>query len=225
MRVNYASFFGNSTRAASSASSSDNQEMGSSLFYLKTIRRSVNDVVILEPVAQFSKILDLMVELMEECGSNSGLNAFEDLRTQSNLGPGSLAFFNAPLYDGSVLRFEIIEEHNPEVARVIASTKTYTVRCACILLDNENNMLEGIEGRAQVKDMEVFRTFPSMSAAMQFASAKFRELQADGVDPVRRVLPMEGANPLMPHAFGILERAPAGAQRYDQIVEVRENEV
>ena len=161
--------------------------------------------------------------MMQEYGSDSRSDPIPELENSPGFDPRSLVFFNVPLPDGSVLKFSIVREDNPEVVLALPQRNTYTVRCRMPLLGPEG-MIRGTHGNAQVKDISVFKTFTSRTAALDFARTKFTRLQGIGDDPILHVPTMSPDHPMLPGVVGIIERALAGAQCYDQVVELRKNE-
>ena len=137
-----------------------------------------------------------MAEMMQEYGSGSRSDPIPELENSPGFGPRSLVFFNVPLPDGSVLKFSIVREDNPEVVLALPQRNTYTVRCGMPLLGPEG-MIRGTHGNAQAKGISVFKTFTSRTAALDFARTEFTQFQGTGDHPILRVLPM---SPEPPHA-------------------------
>ena len=200
-----------------------NAQEPNTIYYLKTTHRKLNAVAIKPPTPRFTDVLDMMCEILQDYGSDSGLDAIHELANSPGFGPRTLVFFNAPLADGSVLRFDIIREEDAEVSQALSHSQTFTVRCATPLI-RPDGMIRGSHGNAQVKGISVFKTFTSRTAALDFARTKFTELQSKRGDPILRVLPTPPDNVMLPGVVGIIERAPVGAQRYDQLIELRINE-
>ena len=191
------------------------------VYHLKITRRHISDVAFAPPTSNFASVMERMAGIMEAYGSLDGLETFADVGSAAIISPRSLQHFNAPLPDGTIVRFDVIREDNAAVAAVVDTSTTFTVRCCSFMSPEEGSMMMAARDRVQVKDIDVFKTFTTKSAALSFARTRYAELQEDKSVPIGRV---RGPAHPAPDVIGLIERTPEGAQRYEQLVDVHTNE-
>jgi hypothetical protein len=215
----------NSSAATSTPESVNNQEPDT-LYYLKVTCRSLNDVLLFGPYTMFWDVLLEITREMKRLDSDVGIDTLEELVAMPGFRSNSLVFFNAPLANGSVAKFDIIREENPEAVTALSGeaggAAVFSVRINMPLTVPEG-MIPGVEGRCQLQDVEHLASFTSGPAAASFAEQQLLVMASKSNPPQGRLIGARVDNQFWRGVMGIIERFPVQGHSYDGIVQVVEH--
>ncbi len=168
----------------------DDDDIIDTIYYVKTSKPHLNDVALAGPFYPLEDALVHMLEKLRAHDSVAGESMLDDLVSSYEGGRRFAGFIhlNAPLPDGNIMKIELLDEHNPRVARGLpAGDDAWYVAVGEPIL-RDDGARRAADGHPPVRDMNVHATYTTKEEANAAARQVLQELKTDAAGDDRAVV-------------------------------------
>lgn len=167
MRINMGAFLQNTAEEQS-------PENPDTIYYLKTSKPHIHDISISGPYYPFEMIFGQLLYRLRTENSVAGERTLDDLVRDGVI--ASIEHFTAPLPDGNIMRFHLLRERNPMVARHLPG-EVWRIVVATPLLDSGGIAVVLSNGSPQLENMNIHATSITRTEANRAAGKLLDELK------------------------------------------------